>query len=245
MSTLRTARGDLHALVDPPASLISDLSDHGEPGGYVDRLRDEVHAREIADAEERWPTARRDVVVLGDDELADDVATALRELSVRVERGTEVSHIPPGASLVISVAATRQERACWAELDRLPERGVGWIRAYREDAVWFVDPVAFTPEDPTAHHVLRRRIAAAPDPIRAEAYARTDVPTPAPAIRVGRALTTARVLTVSLAWAQRSPDLELFSVTLWKFVSCTGRVSEHPILGYPEPAEGVTTVPRE
>jgi hypothetical protein len=51
-------------------------------------------------------------------------------------------------------------------------------------------------------------------------------------------LVTARVLTMSLAWAQDDEALPRLRTTLWKLVPALGRVTEHPVLAYPAPHPG-------
>jgi hypothetical protein len=48
-------------------------------------------------------------------------------------------------------------------------------------------------------------------------------------------LTTSRILTLALAWAQGSASLTEYRSTLWKLVPATGTISEHPVLAYDPP----------
>lgn len=50
----------------------------------------------------------------------------------------------------------------WDAADRLPERGVAWLRCHREGWQVCVEPLAAAPGDVTSAHVRARRLAATP-----------------------------------------------------------------------------------
>ncbi|MFD3825350.1 hypothetical protein [Streptomyces sp. NPDC058625] len=50
----------------------------------------------------------------------------------------------------------------WDAADRLPERGVAWLRCHREGWQACVEPLAAAPGDVTSAHVRARRLAATP-----------------------------------------------------------------------------------
>ncbi|CAM5307141.1 hypothetical protein STENM223S_04054 [Streptomyces tendae] len=50
----------------------------------------------------------------------------------------------------------------WDAADRLPERGIAWLRCHREGWQAYVEPLAAAPGDVTSAHVRARRLAATP-----------------------------------------------------------------------------------
>lgn len=231
---VRTRSGRFLRLEDPPAGLADALAG-GRAGDsaaseYADRLRTELAARECRDADERWPAERRGVRLIGAGETVDALTKALP--------GCAIDGRAPRPQLVIAVAETPRERAHWAELDTYPARGVAWLRAYREGATCFVDPIAVTTDDPGSEQVRRRRLAASPVPRELAAWQRTVASAAAPLPVAARTLLLARVLTVALAWAQDAPALEAYRRTLWRLGTSSMTITEHSLLGYDEPPVG-------
>ncbi|WP_017627594.1 hypothetical protein [Nocardiopsis chromatogenes] len=247
---VRTSSGRFLRLQNPAPGLIGALTGTpdqgtggtggGESGAYAERLAAEMSAREADDAERRWPSARRDVALVGKGAPVDALADALNGW------GLSATHVPDAAELradrpwdlVIAYADSPRERAGWDTLDRLPERGTAWLRAHREGGVCFVDPIAVSADDPTAEQVRRRRLAASPVPGELDAWQRGAAASPHasdPLPSAACTLLTGRVLTVALAWAQQAEALEGYRGTLFKLVAATGALSEHPVLGYDAP----------
>ncbi|MGO3326469.1 hypothetical protein [Gordonia sp. (in: high G+C Gram-positive bacteria)] len=244
---LRTATGRFHHLVDPPAGVVAHLAGTtaaepsrtaSEVDDYIGRLRAEITYREQTDAQTRWPDDRRDVGVIGSGAVASDIAEALTQIGVRIQRHDRADALDPAAvALVVAVADGPTE---WGALDELPRRGVAWLRAYREGSVWFVDPIATSSDDPSARQVARRRLAASPVPRHVRAWRQRTRPDPPDLTVVERIRVADRILGVALAWAQDDPLLDVHRRTLWTYVSATGRTREHPVLSYPAPADSET-----
>ncbi|MDA2806058.1 hypothetical protein [Nocardiopsis suaedae] len=247
---VRTSSGRFLRLQNPAPGLIGALT--GEPGedtgggdgaagaAYAERLAAEMAARETDDAERRWPGGRRDVALVGQGAPVDALAGALAEWGLSAARFPAAADLPADRAwdLVIAYADAPRERAGWDALDGLPERGAAWLRAYREGGVCFVDPIAVSAEDPTAEQVRRRRLAASPVPGDLDAWQRgaaASSDAPEPLSSAASTLLAGRMLTVALAWAQRTDALEGYRGTLFKFVSANGALTEHPVLAYDAP----------
>ncbi|MFB4354277.1 hypothetical protein RAC69_14085 [Microbacterium sp. LS_15] len=235
---LRLRTGHHVALDSPPATLHDELAADTAPSGYLRRLVFEVQERERRDDERRWPAARRHVGVVGTGVLAEEIARALEDWGARVTRAASAAALDEPAvlddtALLVSVADGADERHDRAVLDDLPAPGAARLRVYREGECVLVDPLALDPADATATHVSRRRVAASTAPGAVEAWhghgPASEHPLDAPTV----ALVTARVLTMTLAWAQDAPALADLRTTLWKLVPALGRVTEHPVLAYP------------
>ncbi|MBB4932795.1 hypothetical protein F4561_003615 [Lipingzhangella halophila] len=258
--SVRTLAGRFLRLRSPPPGLLDALA--GTAGGeeassaYADRLTEAMAARELDDAERRWPARRRDVVLVGDGPVLDALAEALGELGADITRqrgGTEDAADGPAPSavapdseaapeagperrrLVVAFAETPADRAEWAAFDSLPEHGTAWLGGYREGDNCFVDPIRLSADDPTARQVQKRRLAASPVPRELAAWQRSATHAPPELTAAARTLLIGRMLTVALAWAQESDDLTRFRSSLWKYVSASATATEHTVLGYPEP----------
>ena len=194
-----------------------------------------MQERERADEEHRWPAARRDVGLVGEGVLAEEIARVLEGWGARVARTASAATAQAAAALIVSVADGADERRDRAVLDDLLDQGVARLRVYREGECVFVDPLATETADATAAHVSRRRIAAGTAPGALEAWhgfgPASDHPLDSPTV----ALVTARVLTMALAWAQGDATLPRLRTTLWKLVPALGLVTEHPVIAYPTP----------
>ncbi|MBV2364170.1 hypothetical protein ACFPZ0_00185 [Streptomonospora nanhaiensis] len=242
---VRTSSGTFLRLRHPPAGLVGALSgapaDDPEAGAYAEKLAAQMAAREDADAERRWPSARRGVGLVGHGAPVEALADALTGWGVSPARlsadAAASGRGRPGRpwDLVIAYADSPAERARWDLLDTLPGEGVAWLRAYREGGVCFVDPISLTPGDPTAEQVRRRRLAASPVPRQLDAWQRAAAGPRDELPPAARTLLAGRILTVALAWAQQADTLEGYRNTLWRLVASTGTLSEHPVLAYDPP----------
>lgn len=241
-AVVRMRTGRFAVLSDTPDGLADALSwssfDESERQ-YVDRLTAEITARDRADHEARWPQDRRTICVLGAGSILDELIAILRLWGVHVTRLDADADPPRDAALVLAYAADAAERSRWRRFDELPERGVAWLRAYREGECLFIDPLALSAADATSEQVARRRVAASLAPSEVEAWQRRAAPSPAPVDAATRALAVARLLQILLAWAQRAEALPGLRRTLWKFVPATGVVTEHTVLAYPEAPRSV------
>mgnify|MGYP001198471805 CR=1 FL=1 len=244
---VRTSSGRFLRLQNPAPGLVRALT--GAPGedaedtdgaAYAQKLAAEMAAREADDAERRWPGERRGIALVGQGAPVDALAEALDGWDLPATRFPDAADLPADRvwDLVVAYADAPRERAGWDALDRLPERGTAWLRAYREGGVCFVDPIAVSTDDPTAEQVRRRRLAASPVPGELDAWQRGAAASsraPEPLSPAASVLLTSRMLTVALAWAQQTDTLEGFRGTLFKFVAATGALSEHPVLAYDAP----------
>ncbi|WP_058234296.1 hypothetical protein [Devriesea agamarum] len=246
---VRTASGQFLRLQTPPADLIATLTnptDHtatepeaDEPTrAHATRLQHEIAAREIREADNRWPQTRRNVAITGTGDIPEKLAAALLDWGI-------TAHCIPTASdldltdthwdLVIGYATGPSEREAWSRLDQLPRNGTAWLRAYREGHVCYVDPIAITEHDPTSTQVTKRRLAASPVPAELAAWQRTAPDEPNPLPLTAHTWLLGHILTVALSWAQNAPDCERYRYTLWKHVPAAGTTDEHTIIAYPAP----------
>lgn len=238
---LRLRTGRHTALDSPPSALHDELAaerdadpDDADSSGYLARLTLEVQERERADEEHRWPAARRNVGLVGEGVLAEEIARVLEDWGARVTRTASAASVQ-AAALIVSVADGADERRDRAVLDDLLAEGAAHLRVYREGECVFVDPLATGAADASAAHVSRRRIAASTAPAALDAWHRSgpasDLPLDSPTV----ALVTARVLAIAVAWAQDDDTLPRLRTMLWKLVPALGRVTEHPVIVYPAP----------
>lgn len=233
---IRLRTGRFVALDAPPsgleAAVAGELAD-ADTAAYLGRLRAEVNAREAEDSKRRWPAARRAVHVIGTGPVVEALGSACAAWGARITRGASSAAPPEDAAIVIAYADDARARRGWSALDELPERGIAWLRAYREGECVFVDPIAVDASDAASAHVDARRIAASTAPDLAEAWQRS-APCPAePLDGAASALLLGRMLHVVLAWAQDDASLDRHRTTLWKLVPALGSTSEHTVLRYP------------
>ena len=258
---LRTAAGQFLTIDDPPPGLIAalrapalgiatEIAAESAPEittetDFAQRLISEARARHDTAAEARWPASRRGVIVVGEGLIVDAVAQALRDW------GCELTLFPTADALdddpafrdasdnahdtlLISYADSAVERRAWSTRGQGFTDRLAWLRAYREGEVCFVDPLTVGAHDADAHQVLRRRVAASLSPTALTRWGEIGPRSPVPDT-YSRAMVVSRILTVALAWAQQRDDVDVFRRTLWKLVPLTGRATEHPVLGYPQP----------
>lgn len=253
---LRLSSGRFLRLQDPPPNLLEFSADHSrgtdQTVEYVRILRDTIASRQADETEERWPSNRRTVGLVGEGPVIKCVADALEGWDVRLRRfGTaqqllkdrerRLQTAGTDCSLVIAYADAPRERAAWARMDALPQSGCAWLRAYREGQICFVDPLSVDGEDPGSDQVLRRRLAAHPTPRLLARWRDADAPAEPLTIAV-RTLLAGRLLRVALAWAEAGEDTGPLRSTLWQFVPATGRITEHTVLGYDTPYVPTETV---
>ncbi|MFK0242935.1 hypothetical protein ACIQTX_18930 [Microbacterium sp. NPDC090281] len=237
---LRTGRFVL--LDTPPTDLDTALAGgtDGAAADYLRRLAAEVQERESADALRRWPTERRAVCLLGSGPLVDDLQRVLTAWGAQITALDADAEIPEDAALVAAYAEDAHGRRRWAELDRLPQRGATWLRAYREGECLLIDPLAIDDDDPTSVQVAARRMAASSAPASIEAWQRSAPPADAEIDEAARVLVLARLLHMILTWARGDAELDRLRTTLWKLVPATGSVSEHTVLPFPAAPPRVT-----
>jgi hypothetical protein len=178
---LRTAEGEFLSVRTKDAdqdALLTRLSGTAA-GGPDDELDRVVRAFEdagyLADGPRspRWPADRRDVRLLGDPVLTEPLAALLRALGAapRTDPPGTLAGTPSAASGDPSAAEPAAVVWCldgpvpeglWDAADRLPERGIAWLRCHREGWQAYVEPLAAAPGDVTSAHVRARRLAATP-----------------------------------------------------------------------------------
>ncbi|MBD0841419.1 hypothetical protein [Streptomyces sp. TRM68416] len=143
-----------------------------EPDDELDRLvRAFEDAGYLADAPRSpgWPADRRDIRLLGDAVLTEPLAALLRTLGAEPRTAVhgntspsldDLSAADPAA--VVWCLDGPVSEGLWDAADRLPERGIAWLRCHREGWQAYVEPLAATAGDVTSAHVRARRLAATP-----------------------------------------------------------------------------------
>jgi hypothetical protein len=117
-----------------------------------------------------WPAERRDVRLVGDPALTEPLAAYLWA------EGAEPQPAEPGTATDGQPAAVvwcldgPVPTGLWDAADRLPERGVAWLRCHREGWQVYVEPLAAAAGDVTSSHVRARRLAATPAHRELSAY---------------------------------------------------------------------------
>lgn len=145
----------------------------GKPGSP--ELEELVRAFEDAGyAGERGtrPLEGRAVLVLGDEPLTGGLARRAAAEGAEVARPgrTEVealagedAGLPYGKpTVVVWCLDSPVPEGLWDAADRLPARGIGWLRCHREGFQAWIEPLAAGPGDVTAADVRLRRLAASP-----------------------------------------------------------------------------------
>jgi hypothetical protein len=175
---VRTAEGEFLSIRTKDAdekALLARLSGTAtavEPDGELDRVvRAFEGAGYLAHEPQRpqWPADRRDIRLLGDPVLTEPLATLLRALGAEPRTAVRGS-TPPSLD---DLSADRPAAVVWCldgpvpdglweGADRLPERGIAWLRCHREGWQAYVEPLAATAGDVTSAHVRARRLAATP-----------------------------------------------------------------------------------
>ncbi|MEU0390263.1 hypothetical protein [Streptomyces chartreusis] len=198
-----------------------------------------------------WPADRRDIRLLGDPVLTEPLAALLRALGAE-PRTTQPGDTADGRSLspenlcagdpaaVVWCLDGPVPAGLWDTADRLPERGIAWLRCHREGWQAYVEPLAAAPGDVTSAHVRARRLAATPAHRELAAYW-SGPRTSGPPVRF--TLPAAGLLAALLAddlsrWATDVPDTgELPARRRLRRVDLrTLTVTEHPVLPVPDVA---------
>lgn len=228
-TTVRSGNG---VFLRVPLSTTGATADADLTGGLAGRVRAELAERR--EARIRPCLGREGIGILAPESWRQDLAEGLGgHPSTVVESAGD---IPELAGLVLYVAGSPHERGM---LDHLPAAGTAVLRCYREGELFFVDPLAVEPQDPTGAQVLRRRLAASPAASELRAWLDSSPAADAgPAGIPAAAMTilTARLLTTIAAWQQDAPAMSALRRTLWRLDTATLAASEHPVLAFPEPA---------
>ncbi|MEV0304002.1 hypothetical protein [Streptomyces prasinus] len=197
----------------------------------------------------QWPTARRDIRILGDPVLTAPLAAQLAALGARPRvTATASGGSPVGvedlldgdSSAVVWCLDGPVPDGLWDAADLLPDRGVAWLRCHREGWQAYVEPVAAAPGDVTSAHVRSRRLAATPAHRELAAYWSGPRTSGAP---VRLAPPAAALLAALLAddlsrWATGAPDTAGLPARrrLRRVDLRTLTVTEHPVLPVPDVA---------
>ncbi|MFI6012287.1 hypothetical protein ACIBAG_26325 [Streptomyces sp. NPDC051243] len=252
---VRTAEGEFLSVRTGDAyedALLSRLSGTaaGEPDGELDRIvRAFEDAGYLADGPQRprWPEDRRHIRLLGDPVLTEPLAALLRAQGAEPRTAVHSSTSPSPDDLsagdpaaVVWCLDGPVPEGLWDAADRLPERGIAWLRCHREGWQAYVEPLAATPGDVTSAHVRARRLAATPAHRELAAYwsgPRTS------GVPVQLTAPAAGLLAVLLAddlsrWITGSPDTGGLPARrrLRRVDLRTLTVTEHPVLPVPEVA---------
>ncbi|WP_328875506.1 hypothetical protein OHT76_38560 [Streptomyces sp. NBC_00287] len=166
---VRTAEGEFLSVrtgdVDEDA-LLSRLSGTAadEPDDELDRIvRAFENAGYLANGPRppQWPADRRDIRLLGDPVLTEPLAALLRALGAEPTT-TAPDNTADDPSAVVWCLDGPVPDGLWDAADRLPERGIAWLRCHREGWQAYVEPLAVAAGDVTSAHVRARRLAATP-----------------------------------------------------------------------------------
>ncbi|MGP4110804.1 hypothetical protein ACTWP5_07790 [Streptomyces sp. 4N509B] len=235
---VRTGEADRDALL----TRLSGTS--GEPDAELDRLCRAFEDAGYLTGEPRpteWPAGRRDVWLVGDAALTEPLAAYLRAEGA-TPRPAEPDAVTDGrrpAAVVWCLDGPVPE-GLWEAADRLPDRGVAWLRCHREGWQAYVEPLAAAAGDVTSAHVRARRLAATPAHRELSAYwngPRTS------GARVRLTAAAAGLLAALLAhdltrWATDAPDTGGLPARrrLRRVDLRTLTVTEHPVLPVPDVA---------
>ncbi|WNZ13445.1 hypothetical protein [Streptomyces sp. 11x1] len=165
--SVRTGDADVEALLSRLSGTAAD-----EPDDELDRI---VRAFEGAGylageaRRPRWPADRRDIRLLGDTVLTEPLAALLRALGAEPRTAAHGSTSPSPDDLstgdpaaVVWCLDGPVPEGLWDTADRLPERGIAWLRCHREGWQAYIEPLAAAAGDVTSAHVRARRLAATP-----------------------------------------------------------------------------------
>ncbi|MCT2593482.1 hypothetical protein LHJ74_26845 [Streptomyces sp. N2-109] len=209
-------------------------------------------------AEPRWPSARRDVWLLGAPALTAPLTAHLEPLGA-VPRQVAPDRLaaflgrqpspgerrstsgPDSPAAVVWCLDEPVSDGLWDGADHLPSLGVCWLRCHREGWQMWAEPPAAGPGDVTSAHVRARRLAATPAHRELAAYwsgART-AGAPAQLSTTGAALVAALLCADLTDWATGStqPDHGLPAHRRLRRIDLRDlTVSEHPVLPVPDVA---------
>lgn len=202
-------------------------------GVYHSQIKQQLEARSV---QKMHPHPGRErLALLGPDAGWEPVISALTGLDVHPVDTPGGSVEPYG--LILQMAHTRRDRVA---LDALPAAGTAVLRCYREGEILFVDPLALNSCDPTGSQVLRRRLAASAAANELDGWLNTDRPGDATLAGLPPLATEflgARIRSMISAWQHDTPELPALRRTLWRLDARTLCSSEHPVLGFAEPAK--------
>ncbi|WP_328500011.1 hypothetical protein OG828_03000 [Streptomyces sp. NBC_00457] len=241
--SVRTSDEDEDALL----SRLSGTTTAGEPDNELDRIvRAFEGAGYLADGPRspRWPADRRDIRLLGDPVLTEPLAALLRALGAEPTRpapdGTADDLPADEPAAVVWCLDGPVPDELWDAADRLPERGIAWLRCHREGWQAYVEPLAAAPGDVTSAHVRARRLAATPAHRELAAYWSGPRTSGAPVhLTAPAAGLLAALLADDLSrWATGAPDTgDLPARRRLRRVDLrTLTVTEHPVLPVPDVA---------
>ncbi|MBB1261057.1 hypothetical protein H3147_19835 [Streptomyces sp. OF8] len=188
------------------------------PSGELDRLTgafDQAGYLTARPSTTAWAADRRTVWLLGDERITGPL-TALLAAAGADPRPTEPAELatlldepecPPAPAAVVWCLDGPVPPGLWDAADRLPERGVAWLRCHREGWQAWLEPLAALPGDVTSAHIRARRLAATPAHRELAAYWRGARTTGHPAPLTGPAAALiAALLAADLAdWAGAAP----------------------------------------
>ncbi|MCP3820637.1 hypothetical protein NLX86_21825 [Streptomyces sp. A3M-1-3] len=158
-----------------------------------------------------WPAARRTVLLTGARTLTEPLAALLAAAGAEPRTGTAdeaATAVRGHAAAVVWCLDEAVPHGLWDEADRLPERGVAWLRCHREGLQAWIEPTAARPGDVTSAQVRMRRLAATSAHRELAAYwnghrLESGAPTSTAA---SAALIAALLATDLAAWAHGTPD---------------------------------------
>ncbi len=167
---------------EPDAEL--EAEPDAEPDAELDRLVGAFKdAGYLAQGPRRaqWPVERREVLLLGEPWLTEPLAAYLRAAGAEPRpaapgdvAGTAAEWLrrpeEPRPAAVVWCLDGPVPAGLWDAADRLPERGIAWLRCHREGWQAYVEPLAAVVGDVTSAHVRARRLAATPAHRELDAY---------------------------------------------------------------------------
>ncbi|PRH79072.1 hypothetical protein C6N75_11700 [Streptomyces solincola] len=248
---------------DSGSDAASDGGSDGRSDGGSDRGSDgdaelarlaaafEEAGHATADPVPRRPLDGHTVLVLGDAVLTGPLRhfAAAEGADVRSATPEEVAaladgRLPKTPTAVVWCLDAPVPPGRWDAADRLPGRGIGWLRCHREGAQLWIEPLADRPGDVTSACVRRRRLAATAAHRELAAYwdgHRT--PDNGPRPTAASAALVAALLTAALAaWAAGPGERTATASppparrTLRRVDLRDLRVTDHPVLPVPDVA---------
>ncbi len=259
-TAVRTSGGTFLRLTGSPVPLSQLHALAGGHGVALDaagqaswkRVQSAVTARHELEAGRVWPPTKGRVLLICTEpalahmaadlaELGADVCTvAANELCDLLDVGgvrrvaQVLSKFEP--SLVIWLADGMPPWKLWKEFDTIAECGVAWLRMHREGSQLWVDPISLDSTDASSAQVLKRRLAASgtAEELTAWLLASANIPRPL-SVLAGR-IVGLHLLDMVRAWAFDDEQLWTHRTHAWQFNTRSLTASEHPVLGYPEPA---------